>query len=204
MHKTQLTLTAQLAVDAGIDRNQKGGYKLEEGVKNKISSEGGLEMNWLDVVLVICLIISAFIGFYLGLISALIPLVGLMVGVVVAGQYYTGFAHDIFSSHANSAYIASFVIIVLLFLIAAAILTIFLHGVLKIVLLDWLNHLAGMAFGFIWGCIIAGSVLSVLLKHSVGVSAISDSGVAAFLVDKFPLARSFLPGDFDHVKVFFH
>jgi hypothetical protein len=55
----------------------------------------------------------------------------------------------------------------------------------------------------VFGVIIAGAVLDVLLKHSVGVSTIQDSGVAAFLVDKFPVALSLLPGDFDRIKVFF-
>ena len=104
-------------------------------------------MNWLDAVLVIFLIITAFMGLMLGLISMAIPLIGLIIGIVVAGQYYTGLAHDVFSSHSDVAYIAAFVIIVLVFLVAAAILTAVLHNTLKIVFLDWVNHLAGLLLG---------------------------------------------------------
>jgi len=160
-------------------------------------------MNWLDVVLGIFLLLIAIMGLMRGLLSTLIPLLGLIVGVVVAGNYYTGLAHGLFRSHSEAAYIAAFVVIVLLFLIAAWIVTRVLHGLLKVILLDWLNHLAGLLLGAILGGLIAGAILSILLKYDMGVSIISGSGVAAFLVEKFPLALSFLPGDFDRVKHFF-
>jgi membrane protein required for colicin V production len=87
-------------------------------------------MNWLDVVLGIFLLLTAIMGLMRGLLSTLIPLLGLIVGVVVAGNYYSGLAHGLFRSHSEAAYIAAFVVIVLLFLIAAWIVTRVLHGLL--------------------------------------------------------------------------
>lgn len=159
-------------------------------------------MNWLDVVLGIFLLITAIWGLMRGLVSTLIPLIGLIAGVVVAGRYYTGLAHA-FHGHSTAAYIAAFVVIVILFLIAAFIVTMILHRLLKLVLLDWANHLTGFILGAIVGGLIAGAILSLLLKYSIGVSIISGSAVAAFLVEKFPIALSFLPGSFDKVKQFF-
>jgi len=160
-------------------------------------------MNWLDVVLGIFLLITAIWGLMRGLLSTLIPLIGLIIGVLVAGHYYTGLAHGLFRSHSEAAYIAAFLVIVFLFLIAAWIVTAVLHNLLKVVLLDWVNHLAGFVAGAFLGGIIAGAILSVLLKYDIGVPTISYSRVAAFLVEKFPMALSFLPGDFDRVKQFF-
>jgi len=160
-------------------------------------------MNWLDIVLGIFLFLTAVSGLMRGLLSTLIPLIGLIIGVLVAGHYYTGLAHGLFRSHSDAAYIAAFVVIVLFFLIAAWIVTAVLHSVLKAILLDWVNHLAGFLAGAVLGGIMAGAVLSVLLKYDIGVPTISGSGVAAFLVEKFPMALSFLPGDFDRVKQFF-
>jgi membrane protein required for colicin V production len=159
-------------------------------------------MNWLDVVLGIFLLIMAIWGLMRGLVSTLIPIIGLIVGIVVAGRYYTGLAHA-FHGHSTAAYIAAFVVIVILFMIAAFIVTMIVHRFLKLVLLDWANHLAGFLLGAVLGGLIAGAILSILLKHSIGVSLISGSIVAAFLVEKFPLALSFLPGSFDYVKQFF-
>jgi len=160
-------------------------------------------MNWLDVVLGIFLLIMAIMGLRRGFVSTLIPLLGLIVGVVIAGNYYQGLAHNVFRSHSDAAYIAAFVVIVLILLIIAFVVEGVLHRLLKVVLLDWANHLAGFLLGAILGGLIAGSILSVLLKHSIGVATISDSKVAAFLVEKFPIALSFLPGSFDSVKHFF-
>jgi membrane protein required for colicin V production len=69
------------------------------------------QMNWLDVVLGIFILLTAIIGLMRGLVSTLIPLLGLIVGVVVAGNYYTGLAHGLFRSHSEAAYIAAFVVI---------------------------------------------------------------------------------------------
>jgi membrane protein required for colicin V production len=173
------------------------------GTIERFQEGGKRQVNWLDVVLGIFLLIAAVMGLRRGLVSTLIPLIGLIIGVVIAGQYYMGLAHNVFRSHSDAAYIAAFVVIVLIFLIAAFILTRVLHGLLKVVLLDWANHLAGFLLGAILGGLISGAILSLLLKHSIGVSTISDSKVAAFLVEKFPIALSFLPGSFDAVKHFF-
>ena len=161
-------------------------------------------MNWLDAVLVIFLIFTTLVGVIRGLVGMLLPLIGLVVGVIVAGNYYTGLANDVFRSDATAARIAAFIVIVLVFLIIATLLTVLLHGFLKRFLLDWLNHLLGAFAGFVIGSLIAGAILSILLKQSVGVPTIQDSAVASFLVDKFPFALSLLPGEFDKIKNYFH
>jgi membrane protein required for colicin V production len=160
-------------------------------------------MNWLDVVLGIFLFIAAITGLESGLLGTLIPLVSLLGGVAVAGNYYTGLAHGLFRSHSEAAYIAAYVVIVLVFLIAGWILTRVLHDLLKVILLDWLNHLAGFLLGIVLGGVIIGAMLSMLLKYDIAVPIISGSRVTAFLIEKFPLALSFLPSDFDRVKAFF-
>ena len=159
-------------------------------------------MDWLDLVLVIFLILTALVGFSRGLLRTVIPLIGLVIGIVVAGRYYDALAHVV-SKDSHAAYVAAFAIIVVAFLIAAVILADVLHRLLTIVLLGWVDHLAGLLFGVLFGVIIAGAVLDVLLKHSVGVSTIQDSGVASFVVDKFPAAHSLMPRDFDQVRDFF-
>ena len=159
-------------------------------------------MDWLDLILVMSLILMAFVGFSRGLLRTVIPLVGLVIGVVVAGRYYDALAHVV-SSDSDAAYVAAFAIIVVAFLIAAVILAEVLHKLLSTIFLGWVDHLAGLLFGVLFGVIIAGAVLDVLLKHSVGVSTIQDSGVASFVVDKFPAAHSLMPRDFDRVKDFF-
>jgi membrane protein required for colicin V production len=161
-------------------------------------------VNWLDIILVIFLILSAFIGLKQGLVRTIIPLVGLIVGVLVAGSYYDALANRILHSHSIAAYLFAFFITVVIFLVAATILAVVLQKVLSLTILGCLDRLAGGIIGLAMGCIIAGTLLALFLKYSLAVSAIDDSAVASFLVDKFPLVLSLLPKDFDTVKDFFH
>lgn len=160
-------------------------------------------MNWLDAILVIFLILSGFLGLKRGLVKTIVPVIGLIAGVVVAGRYYDALAHRVFSSHSTAAYVLAFAIIVLLFLVVAAILAIALQKALSLVLLGWLDRLAGGILGLLLGSLIAGAILALLLRYSLALPTIGDSSVASFLVDKFPLALSLLPGDFDPVREFF-
>ncbi|MDD4984253.1 MAG: CvpA family protein [Dehalococcoidales bacterium] len=161
-------------------------------------------MNWLDIVLLAFLVITAVMGLVRGLIKTLVPLIGLAIGVILAGHYHVWVANTIFRSHGTTAEIAAFVVVVFVFLIAALILASVLHGLLKIALLGWIDHVAGFLLGFVWAALVAGAILSLLLKYSVATSTISDSAIAAFLVDKFRLALALLPGDFGRVRGLFH
>jgi membrane protein required for colicin V production len=161
-------------------------------------------VNWLDIILAIFLILSAFIGLERGLVRTIVPLVGLIVGVLVAGSYYDALAHRLLHSNSAIAYIFAFAIIVVAFLVMATIFAVALQKVLSLTILGWLDRLGGMVLGLATGSIIAGALLALLLKHPFGVSAIEDSAVASFLVDKSPLVSSLLPGDFDRVRDFFH
>ncbi len=45
-------------------------------------------MNGLDIILTVVLVIPAFMGLRMGIIKAVLSLVGLVVGVVMAGNLY--------------------------------------------------------------------------------------------------------------------
>ncbi len=161
-------------------------------------------MNWLDVILVLFLALVTLLGLSRGLIKIILPAIGLMVGILAAGRYYDALAHRVFSSHSNAGYVLSFVLIVIIFMIAAVILANILHKTLSLIQLGWIDLLAGALLCLAISSLFAGAILAVLLKYSLAVPTIEDSAVASFLVDKFPMSLSFLPGDFKDVKSFFH
>jgi len=146
---------------------------------------------------------ATLLGMARGLIKIVVPAIGLTVGIIVAGAYYDALAHRVFSSHSNAAYVISFVIIVLIFLVFAIILAYFLQKTLSKIFLGLVDRLLGGILCFLIASLVIGAILAVLLKYSLAVSTIEDSAVASFLVDKFPLALSIMPGDFDTVKSFF-
>jgi membrane protein required for colicin V production len=160
-------------------------------------------MNGLDVVLLIFIGICGILGLMRGLFKTVLPLAGVAIGVVAAGHSYVWIANNIFRSHGTTAYVIAFVAVVLIFLVAAMIVANVLHKLLKLVLLGWVDNLAGLLLGLVFACLVAGAILSLLLKYSVSVSTISDSAVASFVVDKFRLALALLPGDFGGVRSFF-
>lgn len=160
-------------------------------------------MNWLDFVLLAFLVITGIMGLMRGLLKTLIPLIGVAAGVIVAGHYYAWIANNIFRSESTAAYVIAFVAVVLIFLIAAIILSNILHSLLKLVLLGWVDNLAGLVLGLAWACLVSGAILSLLLKYNVATSTISDSVIAAFVVDKFRFALALLPGNFAQVRTFF-
>jgi len=51
--------------------------------------------------------------------------------------------------------------------------------------------------------IFAGAILTMYLKYFGYNSAVTDSWIAGFLLDKFPIAMGFLPSEFDSVKSYF-
>ena len=161
-------------------------------------------MNWLDVTMVLFLALSTLLGLSRGLMKIVLPAIGLMVGVIVAGRYYDALAHRVFSSHSNAAYVLSFVIIVIIFMISAVILAYILQKTLSAILLGWIDRLAGALLCLAISGLFAGAILALLLKYSLAVPTIEESAVASFLVDKFPFSLSFLPGDFNDGKGFFH
>lgn len=161
-------------------------------------------MNWLDIALAIFLALAALLGLSRGLVKIVLPAIGLMVGIIAAGRYYDILAHGVLSSHSTTAYIIAFVFIVVIFVIAAVIVAYILQKALSLVLLGWIDRLAGALLCLVVGSLFVGAVLALLLKYSLAVPSIEESAVASFLVDKFPITLSLMPGEFESVKSFFH
>ena len=49
-------------------------------------------MNWLDIVIIVLLAIQFFTGLTTGFIRGLLSLIGLVAGIILAGQFYTQLA----------------------------------------------------------------------------------------------------------------
>ncbi len=45
-------------------------------------------MNWLDIVILVVVVIPVFLGLRIGIIKAVLSLTGLIVGIILAGQFY--------------------------------------------------------------------------------------------------------------------
>ena len=161
-------------------------------------------MNWLDIIILILVVVATVIGLKIGLIKALLSLAGVVVGVILAGRYYSGVAeHLTFISQPSIAKIAAFAIILIVVMIIAAVLASLIKWAISAMMLGWVNRLGGAVFGLVLGMIFCGALLTIWVKY-VGISGlVHESALADLLLNSFPLVLALLPAEFDSIRSFF-
>jgi len=161
-------------------------------------------MSWLDIVLLVVIAIPTLLGFRAGIIKAVLSLAGVIVGVILAGRYYVLLSEQLtFITHAGTAKIVAFAIILIVVMIIAGVAASLLKWAASIVMLGWVNHLGGALFGFVLGAILCGAFLATWINFLGIGGAIADSALARVLLDYFPMVLALLPDEFDAVRSFF-
>ena len=155
-------------------------------------------MHWLDIIIIIALIVPIFTGLMQGLIKAALSLAGIIVGVILASNFYENFA-GVLSFISN---IVAFIIILALVFIVAQVAAFFLRATIKALTLGWVDRVGGAVFGFVMGAIFISALLATIVKF-FGESMITESALAGFLLDKFPIVLGLLPSQFDSIRDFF-
>ena len=160
-------------------------------------------MNWLDIVIIALIAIPTLIGLKIGIIKAALSLAGVILGTILAGHYYAALAEQLtFISQANLAKIAAFAIILIGVMLIASVLAAVLKWVVSAVMMGWVNRLGGAVFGFLLGAVFCGALLAIWANF-LGTEAITSSGLATLLLDRFPMVLALLPEEFDAVRSFF-
>jgi len=162
-------------------------------------------MSWLDIVLIVALAISTFLGLKVGIIKAVLSLAGVIVGVVLAGQYYVALADVLpfFSETSSAAKIVAFAIILIGVMVIAIVLARLLKWAASVVMLNWVNQLGGAVFGLMLGAIFCGALLAIWVKWLGAGDVITESMIAPVLLEKFPRVLALLPDEFDTIRSFF-
>ncbi len=160
-------------------------------------------MNWLDIVLIVALVIPTVIGLKRGLIKAALSLAGLIIGVIVAGNLYQPLSRVLgFIPNEDVANITAFILILVVVMVIAMILARLLKFVASVVMLGWVDHIGGAVFGFLMGAILWSALLAIWVKF-FGTELVTESFLAAVLLDKFPMILALLPSEFDAIHDFF-
>ena len=160
-------------------------------------------MNWLDIILLIMLFVPTFIGLRKGLIKMALSFVGLILGVVLAGNFYKpvsnifGFIHN-----ENVAYILAFILILALVIVAALLLARLFKSIINLTMMGWVDNFGGAVLGFLSGFLFLGAILATWVKF-FGSDLVTGSFLGRVMLDYFPLALGLLPGEFDAIKDFF-
>lgn len=160
-------------------------------------------MNWLDIVIAVLLIIPIFTGLKQGIIKAALSLAGLIVGVILASNFYEQLGGVLgFIDNVDIANAAAFILILIVVMVIAIVLGALLKFTAKTLLIGWVDHLGGAIFGFLMGAIFMGAILATVVKF-FGTELVTDSLLAGILLDKFPLVLALLPSEFDMIRDFF-
>jgi len=161
-------------------------------------------MNWLDIVIIVVAVLLGLAGLRQGIIRTAFGIAGLIGGIVLAGRYYDELAALLSSSGATWVNIAAYAIILIATLIVAGVVGSLVAKLVHLVLLGWLDRLVGCVLGVFIGGLLCAAVLAIVVKYYPGTEAvISQSGVAKFLMEGFPLLLALLPGEFDFIRDFF-
>lgn len=163
-------------------------------------------MNWLDIMLLIFLVPSVLVGWKFGLIRSLFGLIALIVGIILASRFYSPLAVDILDRvfQPTISMVLSFFLIFIFVIVAIGIVIRRLDKLVTASILNWVNKLGGAAFGMLFGAIILGALLAIILKFFGDQPAITESTFASILVDKFPVVLSLLPNEFNAIRSFFN
>jgi len=161
-------------------------------------------MNWLDIVIIVVAVLLGIAGLRQGIVKTVFGIAGLIGGIVLAGRYYGGLAALLSPSGATSANIAAYVIILLATLIVASLIGALVARLVHLTILGWLDRLVGCVLGIVIGFLSCAAVLAIVGKYYPGTeAAISQSVIAKFLMERFPLLLALLPEEFDFIRDFF-
>jgi membrane protein required for colicin V production len=160
-------------------------------------------MAWLDIVIGVLLLLVAMWGLNSGLVKIIFSLGGIILGVVVAGKYYSDMATSLLNSSSQEAGVASFIIILLGIAAISFILGGLAKKTLSKLLLGGWDKFSGMILSVGAGAILFGAILTIIIAQfpSAGVEkTIGESYLSSLLVDRFPVVLSLLPEEFDSVR----
>jgi membrane protein required for colicin V production len=160
-------------------------------------------MNWLDIVLIAVLALATFIGVWRGVISMVLPILGIIIGVILAGQHCGTVGGWLPIDNPEYAKWAAYAIIIAAVFVVAVILASILRRFIKMAFLGWADRLGGGILGLALGGLICAAILAACLKFGLGSGVVAGSGIAKLLLDWLPAVLVLLPEEFDVVREFF-
>jgi membrane protein required for colicin V production len=162
-------------------------------------------VNWLDIVIIVTMGIAALMGYRTGVIKGFLSIIGIIVGVVLAGQFGDTVGDKMtFIDNPNGATIAGYAVVFGAVFIGALILASILRKLLDFILLGWVDNLGGAALGVGASAIVWTGAIAAAGSFPVGFlnDAVEESSIAPDLADKVPFVLDLLPEEYSDVLSF--
>jgi len=154
-------------------------------------------MNWLDGVIIALLVGSTVIGVFTGIIKSLIPFFGLVLGLFLAFRLAGPFGRALgFLPQPAVGYWVAFAIVLAIVVVLAAIVARLVSRAAQAAMLGWLDRTLGGVWGLALGAVVYAAILTLWVNFLGEPEVIGHSLIATFMIDKFPIVVSWLPGEF--------
>ena len=161
-------------------------------------------MNILDIILLICFIPAIIQGIRKGFIAQLISIVSIVIGIWASARFAdivsSWIGRYITASEQVMKIVSFALILIVVFLILAAVGRM-LEGVIKLVMLGWLNKLLGVVFALLKTALIVGLIIIAftsindsfkLVQESVLNESLLYPPVKKLAFEVFPYLRDML------------
>lgn len=161
-------------------------------------------MNILDIIILVCIVPAVIVGICKGFISQAMALCSILVGVWASSRFanvVAGWISGYLSISAPVVKVISFILILVVVIVLLYLIGKMLEGVVKLVMLGWVNRLLGALFALA-ACVLALGVAVLAFNalnnafHLVKPSVISDSVLYPVIKDiadsVFPYLKSIL------------
>ena len=162
-------------------------------------------MNWVDIVIIVLAVGLGFLGWRNGLIRWAFTLIGGIIGVVLAGRFYTTLAPVVPLDSEGMQQVSAFAAIFLGIIVGSWILARTLKAVLNVLMLGWVDHAAGLALGLAAGAMAATAVIAAMgiVPSDTLQSAVTESTLAGPMVEYVGVVLALLPSEFSAVRNLF-
>lgn len=161
-------------------------------------------MNILDIIILICFVPAVIQGIRKGLVSQVIAIISILAGVYLSFEFSSAVSGWLGQYFEGSEQVLKIVAFALILIAVAAVLTILgklIEGMLKIVMLGWLNRLLGAVFSFFKCALIIGLLVMIFNSLNETFNLVSEEELAKSVL--YPYIRNFVDTVFPYLKDLF-
>lgn len=138
-------------------------------------------MNILDIIILICFIPALIQGLRKGFIAQVIAIISLILGIFLSFQF-SGTVSGWLARHIEGSeevlHLVAFALILICVIAGLAALGKLLEGMLKIVMLGWVNKLLGVLFAFLKCALVVGLVIMAFNSLNCAFHFVSEETLA--------------------------
>ena len=137
-------------------------------------------MNWVDMVLIAMVLLCGAVGMWTGLIRAAFATLGVVLGILVAGQLSNSVS-SLYASHISNETVANVIaygLIILLSVILTRVLAIVVRKTVYMLFMGWIDRTGGLAMGLVAGVAISWVAIAGLAEVAYNPGLI-DKAVSA-------------------------